>query len=321
LGTEVIGFMDRYDNSRGDWLSSSERLDIAIVRGDLALFRDTTRLDQMLAADLRDRHLAPPYLDSLPSALRKIERDHAPALIAAFDSRGATDIEQRFYAILLNSRVVRGIRAQRGIHELIESLQRDAPASPYTGMARRYLDVEYTDASIGASFFFGYEFGVTSGAIGDRFAQFGAPTLASELYIDQVAITGRIRFAVLTASSGVRATSTLPAGDASFVGVSIGGGYEFRSGMILVTPYVGIGMNELSFDPTNGGVKSGWNIGWEFGALISYRIPSDVGPHLDLSLRLARMTPGLGRFDDALSGSIYSIAIGLALVQRPYVRP
>ena len=96
-------------------------------------------------------------------------------------------------------------------------------------------------------------------------------------------------------------------------------GYEFRIGRTAFLPLAGVAAVGSAREAEEGEEIEG-GATWSAGAQIGYRIlPADVGPHIDLRLRVGTTGAGLVLDDPALAGVRWSVQIGVAVVARPIV--
>ncbi len=90
-----------------------------------------------------------------------------------------------------------------------------------------------------------------------------------------------------------------------------------------MTPLAGLAGQSVRGDDSAGAgsatlPRTNMRIGYDVGAILGYRIPFDVGPHLDLRVQAGRMATALGDYDPGFSGGLWYLRLGFALVQRPY---
>lgn len=316
----VLLLVDRTDASA---LTGCERLIAETMLGEPALLRDTARLEMMLAEAVPAAGNHPGFNDGMYPALRELLRSQAVAIAAAFDERGPSEAERMFFNLLINHLFVNGLRGREELNTRTDQFAAQYPASPLVPLAERHIHLDYGEVPFGAAFSAGYGVGSFSGELGDRFAYAHGPMLAGELYIREVTVAASFIFGIAHASSPFTAHSVAwPQGNAELTNVAIDLGYEFRSGRLAVTPFAGLGVQNISISSNDGTMAdaphTGDAIGYDIGVMLGARIPFDVGPHLDFRARLGCTHTALASYDPSFAGTLWYVTIGFALVQRPY---
>jgi hypothetical protein len=148
-----------------------------------------------------------------------------------------------------------------------------------------------------------------------------AAALAGEAYLDALTVVLQLEFGVAHAPQPFTAAgASWPSGDLPMLSGSVVGGYEFRSGRWAVTPLAGLAMHSFRTEPIDGGepLRTGFRGGFDVGAMLGYRVPFDVGTHVDLRLRGGASFLGTSGYDERLGGVLLYLQAGFALVYRPY---
>ncbi|MBS1912702.1 MAG: hypothetical protein JST22_12010 [Bacteroidetes bacterium] len=316
----VLSTIDRTDASA---LTASERLLAETMLADPALLRDTARLSALLEQAVPAFGEHPDYRDRLYPALREALRTRADAVAAVLDDRAPSDAERAFFNLLINHLFVSGLRGREELNRRVENFAGQYPASPLVPLARRYIHRDYGEVPFGAAFSAGYGVGRFSGDLGDRFAYAHGLLLAGELYIREVTVAASFLFGVAHATNPFTARgSAWPQGNAELTSIALDLGYEFRNGRLAVTPFAGLGVQNVSRAVTDDTAPepphTGDAIGYDIGLMIGCRVPFDAGPHLDFRVRVGCTHTGLSSYDPSFSGSFWYITLGFALVQRPY---
>jgi hypothetical protein len=188
----------------------------------------------------------------------------------------------------------------------------------------RYIHKNYGEVPIGAAFSAGYATGEFDGELGRRFNYFIGPMLAGELYIHRFTVAAWINFGVAKAPRDFIAGERIwGAGSSTITNITLDLGWEFRFGRLAITPLAGLGIQGMrgidshAFEGDEA-PRTNDRMGYDVATIIGYRIPFDVGPHIDFRARVGRTATGLHRYDPAFAGSLWYLQLGFALVQRPY---
>ncbi|HVZ41396.1 MAG TPA: hypothetical protein VHI13_19100 [Candidatus Kapabacteria bacterium] len=317
---DVLRTIDRTDASA---LTGSERLLAETMLADIALLRDTARLGALMEEAVPAYGEHPDYHDRLYPLLREALRTRAESVAAALDERAPSDAERMFFNLLINHLFVSGLRGREELNGRVEKFAGQYPASQLVPLARRYIHRDYGEVPFGAAFSAGYGVGRFSGDLGGRFAYAHGPLLAGELYIREVTVAASFLFGVAHASSPFTVRgSSWPQGNAELTSIALDVGYEFRNGRLAVTPFAGLGVQNMSVRTTDDTAPepphTGDAIGYDIGVMVGCRVPFDVGPHLDFRARVGCTHTGLSSYDPSFSGSFWYVTLGFALVQRPY---
>lgn len=305
------------------WISPRELLLARVAIGDAHLPRDPALPDLLdQAAHLREKPDARRGDEVLPTAIARV-RNGGEEIAARLDRAGMSQEDRRFFLLLMNHLITNGYRARADLNRLVDRFAADYPASTLLPMARTYLRQEYREEDFGLGFSAGYLLGRFIGELSDRFAFLHGPFLSGELYIDRVTLSGTLAFGVARISEGFQAgDDRWVSGGAPAVLGSLLGGYEFRFGLLAVTPMAGLAMQSFRAptDPQSAAPPPGTGnqLGGEIGALLGYRIPFDIGTHIDLRARVGLSTASLSSYDAGFGGAFYYASIGFALVHRPY---
>lgn len=321
----LLGFMARYGSADASpWLSPAERLLAETIIADTLLIRNVPRTTSLLANAAQGPRQSPAFDDRLFERLRDLLRENSDAIALRLDEKGPSQAERVFFNLLVNQLATRGYRAQEEINRRVDAFVGSFPASPLAPLAEMYLKKSYGEADFGAAFMAGYSVGVFDGGLRDRFRLYYGPTLSGELYFRRVTLAGMATFGIADAPQGFSAGGhQWKGGSASFIAMALEAGYEFRFGRLAVTPLAGLAGQSVRGDDSAGAgsatlPRTNMRIGYDVGAILGYRIPFDVGPHLDLRVQAGRMATALGDYDPGFSGGLWYLRLGFALVQRPY---
>jgi hypothetical protein len=318
----LIEFMDHRLSFDGQWLTASERLLAETILADTILVADSDHIATLLAGSQRLKG-DPTIDDQLLQREHELLRGDAERITSRFDEHGRSQQERRFFNLLLNHLLVKGYRARAALNELVERFALEYASSWRAEVARSYFIRPYDEADFGAAFSVAYAAGRFDGSLGRLFDAFYGPVLGGEFYLYGGTIAGSLTIGVATAPASFRAGNDIwSAGKSSFLNGSLGAGYELRLGRLAITPTIGLalqsarGPGEESEPDTL--PRTGNRLGLDAAILIGYRIPFDIGPSIDLRIRLGRTSTTIGDYDPQFNGGLYSVQIGLALVQRPY---
>ncbi len=322
----LLTFMDRRRaSSSNQWLSPTERLLAEVLIADSLLVRDLARLEALLTvARTTDRQNPAFPEDNLHRNLRDMLRERAETVAARFAAWEPMASEAWFFNLLVNHLYIRGLRAQEDLNRKVEEFARTMPDAPLVALAQASIWKRYSESDFGAAFSAGYSLGGFDGSLGDHFNSFHGPLLAGELYLWKLTLSGSITFGVADASRDFVAGGDLwQQGSSPFINTSLCAGYEFRFGRVAITPLAGLAMQSIRGDDSAGVDPTALprtrdRVGYELGAILGYRIPSDVGPHIDLRARFGRTSTALSTYDPRFSGSLWYVQFAFALVQRPY---
>lgn len=321
----LLQFMDRRSSADSyGWLAPTERLLAEALLSDTLLIRDLSRLESLLAAARTTERQNPAFNDGLHRHMRDLLRERSEGAIGRFAALEPMASELWFFNLLVNHLYIRGLRAQEDLNGRVEEFARKMPGAPLVRLAETYIWKRYSESDFGAAFSAGYSLGGFDGALGEHFGSFHGPSLAGELYLWKWSFAGNITFGVAEALDEFAAGGERwKKGDAPFINGSLSAGYEFRFGRLAVTPFAGLAMQSVRGDDS-AGIESALlprtrdRVGYELGAIVGYRIPSDIGTHIDLRARFGRTATGLSSYDPGFSGALWYIQFAFALVQRPY---
>jgi hypothetical protein len=323
-GRSLLVFMGRRPDDAATWLTARERLLAETIIADTLLVRERERMTSLLATAAISAKQNLAYDDRLFESERDLLRESVDAVAARFDENDPTPAERTFYNLLINQLFTRGYRAQEKINDRVDAFAGAYPASPLVPIAREYLKKAYGETDFGAAFMAGYAFGGFDGGLGRRFDLFYGPSLSGELYLYRITIAGVVTFGNAVAPQPFTAGGEQwLSGSQSFINLALDGGYELRFGRLAITPLLGLagqairGADSAGSDPA-ALPRTNVRLGYDLGAIIGYRIPFDVGPHLDLRVQGGRAAVSFDGYDPSLSGSLWYIRLGFALIQRPY---
>lgn len=305
------------------WLSAEERLCAGALLVDTALLRAPARLEALFAAAEREEFRGnPAYPDDALRTMRDLVRARAGGLFRTLQERGAAPVERQFFTLFVNRCYIRGYRAHEDLNGLVSRFSAEYPGSPEARLAERYIRSDYREEPIGGGFSAGYGVGRFTGKLDDRFSYVHGPAFSGELYLWSATASASFMFGAAHIGRSFRGGNGVwPAGNAQLACVNLELGYEFRWGRLAVTPMAGLAVTNLTA-PSDAAVaeapRTGDRLGLGIGVIGGYRIPSDVGPHIDLRVRAGSAGGGLSGYDPGFAGSLWYVQIGFALVQRPY---
>ncbi len=321
-GLALLGFMDRrLSTDPRPWLDPAERLYAHVILADRSLIADTSRLGPLLAtADIFGT--GAPYGDGLFRNERDILRRDVEKVAERFDAGGPTNEERRFFNLLLNHLIITGYRAQSALNGSADGFTAGYPTSRYNPLIASYIRKEYSEHDYGVAFSAGYTGGAFGGELGDRFGKFHGAMLSGEIYATRLTFALTLQLCVAASRRDFAAGADFwSAGDASFVNFTLDGGYEFRMGRLALTPLAGLAVQSMrgaEEAPETEAPRTRSRYGYDLGLLVGYRIPFDLGPHIDLRMKLGRSAAALGDYDAGFTGAAYYAQFGFALVYRPY---
>lgn len=307
----------------GGWLSPEEELFVRTLVADLQFLRDEGELTALLRSRVERPGPNPAYRDNLVREFRSMLRSAAGMLRDTLKQRGAADIERQFFHLLINAQQVTSVRRVDDVNSAVDDFVSTFLGSRQAEIADSYLRLQRSVSRTGAGFFLGYAYGGMIGSPEGFAGRSDGPTIGGELYINRWTVTGELTIGRL----GIRdsfaiGNKTWDVGDAVLAGGLLGAGYELRSGDALFTPFAGGTFFDLQED--NAGERrgeeltTGLQFGVAVGTLVTYRIPFDQGPHLDLRLRVSATFPGFARYASELEGALVHIGASFGFVGRPY---
>jgi hypothetical protein len=305
------------------WIAARELLLARIAVADLDLIRGG-ELTGLLDAAQRERTTGEGRRsDELLGIEQARVRNSGDTISARLERASATTEEGRFFSLLMNHLLVNAYRARVDLNRQVESFVAEFPAGRLAPIAQRYFHQEYRDEEFGAAFSASYILGRFLGNLSDRFDFLHGPTLSGELYIRRITILGSLTFGVAHASRPYTAVDGhWDAGTAPSILGSLTAGYELRSGLVAFTPFAGLGFQSMRAPGDDDSAamlpRTGGRVGFEVGGILGYRIPFDIGAHIDLRARVGLSTATLGDYDPGFRGAFYYAGIGFALVHRPY---
>lgn len=322
--SDLLVFMDRRRMSDGTlWLGPAERLLAEVAINDTASLNDRMYLANLLAGTVDPRQRLA-FNDRLLERLRELLRKNLIRISTAFDGTDPTPEQRRFFVLLINHLLVVGYRARAEVNDLVDRFAIDFPGTWRADLATRYIMRPYDEADFGAGFSAAYAAGRFDASLADIFSSFHAPVLAGEVYLYRVTIVGMFMIGVANAPASFTAGGRMwKQGEASFISASLDAGYEFRFARLAFTPLAGLAVQSIRSAgdeelESNSLPRTRNRLGLDIGVSVGYRIPFDIGPNIDLRIRFDRTTTALGDYDPVFSGALYSVAIGFALVHRPY---
>lgn len=318
---ELLAFMSRRDPT---WLSAGEQLFAETIIADSTLLRRTARLEDLFRRASSGPLRQPGSQDEVVTAEVDFVRANRQGLQDIFDLGTPPEAERYFYNLLVNYVSVRGYRAQEELNGLVDRFAARFSSSPLVPIAERYIRRSYAESPFGAGFHAGYGVGLFSGSLGDRFTRAHGVVLGGELYLHEATLALWMMFGVAHQPEPLELRGARwRAGNALLTNIALDGGYEFRFGRLALTPLVGLGIENLRASDSTGAdlallPHTNDGLGVDAALLVSWRVPFDVGPHLDFRLRVGSTIAALGNYDPALAGSFWYLQFGLALIQRPY---
>ncbi|MEO5930739.1 MAG: hypothetical protein ABIR47_12455 [Candidatus Kapaibacterium sp.] len=322
---DLLAFMGRRRSPDGSsWLSPAERLIAETIAADTLLVRNFSRLESLLSTAAIGPRQSMLFNDKLYARQQEVLKRDADVVASRFDQFGPSAVERVFYNLLINNQFSRGYRAQEELNNRIDTFQRHHPAEPLAQLAGEYFRKIYWEVDYGAGFMAGYTVGTFDKRLGERLNLFHGPVLSGELYFHRITMAGTAMFGTARApSSFVAGGEEWNHGDLPCVTMSLDFGYEIRTGRFAITPMAGIaGLSVMSADSGAAGSlplgDTHTRIGYDVAAIVGYRIPSDVGPHIDLRFVVGRRWTGLGDYDPSFAGSLWYLHLAFALIQRPY---
>jgi hypothetical protein len=306
------------------WLTAAEGLAAEALLADTTLLRDIPHLEMLMAGAASGPKQSPAYDDLLYRSEIDMLRERAEGLQDRFVAASPMADELLFYNLLVNHLYTRGYRAQEKLNARVDDFASRYPASPLAPLAVRYIKLRYAEFPIGLAFTAGYAAGLFSGDIADRYNYFHGPMIGGEVYLWELTVAAWIDFAVAKAPRDFTAGGRLwGAGSSSMVNAAFDAGYEIRLGRLAITPAVGLALQSLrgvagaSGDPADL-PRTHDRLGLDLGVIVGYRIPFDLGPHIDFRAKLGRAQTSLSDYDPRFSGALWYVQFAFALVQRPY---
>lgn len=329
--SSLLLFMPKREGGNG-WLSPEEEVLVRTLTVDLSFLRNQDSLTSLLAARVQRSGGNGAYNDpigngisgkNLLETLREWLRGSTDALGETVAAKGANEVENAFFFLLINAQQVSGVRKVAEANQRVDQFVAAYSSSPYVSIADRYLRLSRVSTPFGAGFFLGYTYGGMVGSGSGIPGRSDGPTIGGELYFHNWTATGELLLGRLALSDSftVRGRTWQP-GSAVLVGGTLGVGYEFRTGDGLITPFIGGAFFDLQEDVAEEDQQSeqstGMQTGITLGAITTYRIPFDHGPHLDLRLRVSAIFPGFGDYHSALKGNLLLVGASFGFVGRPY---
>ncbi len=324
--SSFLRFMSKRQGGAG-WLSPEEELLVRTLILDLPFFRNHEVLVPLLAARV-DRPGGRRGDDArseapLVEVLRGMLRNRSGALNRSVKDVAADEAEEAFFQVLVNAQHIRSVRRISDANADVDRFVALWPASPYAPIADRYLRIARLPSTFGAGFFLGYSYGGMIGSADGIPGRSDGPTMGGEFYWNRWTVTGELMLGRLALSdSFVVRGRTWQDGTAVLVGGMAGVGYELRNGDGLITPFVGATFFDLQEDAGEENRQdeqsTGVRPGFALGTLLTYRIPFDKGPHLDLRLRISAIFPGFGGYSSDLGGGLLLVGASFGFVGRPF---
>lgn len=312
---------ERRVDEREPWLSPYERLAIAVILPAADIVEDSIALGRLLAADQAAPD-ARPFLDEHAETLRDFVRENAQRIAARYDDLDPTEESRRFFNLLLNHLHLRGLRGRSELASRAESFALAYPASWRTTLLRRHVIGEYREDRFGLAFGAGYR---SANVLGDAAAKLDyahGASIAGEAYYDELTVVLELLVGIVNAPAPFDAGGeSWPSGDLPMIAGSAVAGYELRLARWSLTPLAGLAMHSFRSERGDAGeepLRTGFRAGFDLGAMIGYRVPFDVGTHIDLRLRPGVSFMSMSGYDDRLSGTLLYLQAGFALVYRPY---
>lgn len=324
--SSFLRFMARRQGGAG-WLSPEEELLVRTLILDLPFFRNREVLVPLLAARVDrpggrrgdDARSEAPLVEVLRDMLRR----RSDPLNRRVKDVAADEAEEAFFGVLINAQHIRSVRRIADANSDVDRFAALWPASPYAPIADRYLRIARLPSTFGAGFFLGYSYGGMVGSGGGIPGRSDGPTMGGEFYWNRWTATGELMLGRLALSdSFVVHGRTWRSGTAVLVGGMAGVGYEFRNGDGLITPFAGATFFDLQEDAGEENRQdeqsTGVRAGFALGTLLTYRVPFDKGPHLDLRLRISAIFPGFGGYSSELRGGLLLVGASFGFVGRPF---
>lgn len=319
----LMAFMDDRlgvgSSSDTPWLEPRERLMVEIARAHPDTVA-TEKVGSLLEAAVLQPYIRRSLQDRFTLDLADYLLHYTPRMTLRLKERGASSVQQEFHLLLVNRFSTTGIRARAEVNRQIERFITSNSSSPLAALARRWLVTPYRESDLGGAIAVGWEQGGWSGPIADRLSGASGPSIELEGYIDQVTVVAGFAGATVDVPNGfvTRGDSIAP-GTLGVQWARAMIGYEFRIGRTAFLPLAGVAAVGSAREAEEGEEIEG-GATWSAGAQIGYRIlPADVGPHIDLRLRVGATGAGLALDDPALAGVRWSVQIGVAVVARPIV--
>lgn len=317
----MLSFMSRRAPS---WLTPAEQLIAETLLSDTSLLRNIPRLEGLLAGAAMQPAQSSIYEDGLYQRERDLLRDRAEGVQDRLIEHEPAPAERLFFNLLVNHLYARGYRAQERINARVRDFAAQFPGSPLGSIAERYISKEYGEVPVGVAFTAGYGMGVFSGEISRRYNYFHGPMIGGEAYIYDITVAAWLNFGVAKAPLPFMAGGReWGAGSSPLINGAFDVGYELRFGRLSVTPVAGLALQSLRGADTTGAdieslPRTRDRLGFDAGVIVGYRMPFDVGPHIDFRIKLGRTQSALSDFDSGLAGALWYAQLAFALVQRPY---
>jgi hypothetical protein len=311
------------ERRRGDsvqWLGRYERLAIAVLLPATDIIADSIAIAALFVRDAAGDN-GNPFGDDHASTLRDLVRTTAARVTGRYDDLGPSEEARRFFNLLVNHLHLRGLRGRADLSARAESFASTYPDSWRTRVLRRSIIGEYSEDRFGLAFSAGYRSANVLGGAGERLDYAHGAALSGEAYFDRMTFVVELNVGVANApATFVAAGDTWRAGDFPYLSGAASVGYELRLNRLAVTPLVGLALHSLRAESDSGehAPRTGFRGGLDVAAIVGYRIPFDVGTHIDLRLRGGVATMAMSGYDDVLSGSLLYLQAGFALVYRPY---
>jgi hypothetical protein len=317
----VIALVDeRRGRDSAQWLSAYERLAIAVILPATDMLADSVAMARLLAAESAAPN-ANPFADDHAARLREHLIAGATRIAARYDDHQPSEQARRFFNLLLNHLHLRGLRGRSELGARAEAFVADHPDAWRSRLLERHVVGDYREDRFGLAFAAGYRTANVHGNAGELFEYAHGAALSGEAYLDRITAVIELNVGVAHAPSAFTAGGDdWDKGDLPYLAGSIGAGYELRLNRLAVTPLVGVSLHSLREEPGDslGQARTGFRGGFDAAAIIGYRIPFDVGTHIDLRMRVGIATMAMSGYDSRLAGMLVYAQFGFALVHRPY---
>jgi len=320
----LIAFMDRRigvdPSSATPWLEPRERLMVEIARAHADTVA-TPAVVPLLRTAILQPYLHRSVQDRFTLELGDYLLHYTPRMTLRLKEEGADEAQRLFHLLLVNRFSTVGVRARADVNGQIRRFIALNPASSLVPVAEQWLITPYQESDFGGAVAVGWEQGGWSGAIADRLDGASGPSIELEGYIDRLTVVGGFAGATVEVPEAFlyRGDSILP-GRVGLRWVRAMVGYELRVGRTAFTPLLGLAEVGWARNDGNAGGELRGGTTWSGGVQVGYRVlPADTGPHVDLRVRLAATGSGLDGGDRALTGTRWSVQVGLAVVARPMI--
>lgn len=304
------------------WLAPEEELVVRTLIADLSFLQDTAGLSVLLARSLSTPGSSPEFDDTFLSACLQFLRSDPGLPLRRLGGVGQQAVERRFLQLLINSRLVSGIRTVHQMNDQIDRFLEDTSSAPYARIADLYLRSHLEESSYGAGFFLGYGMGGATGSGSSIPGRVNGFAMRGAFYLHRVTLEAGL----LAARMSLNDTFSVGGdrwddGAAGLLGGILDAGYELQTGGALITPFLGASLFRLRQDSaglSGQPITTGLRLGAALGMNLAYRVKFDTGPHLDLGLRFTTIFPGFTGYEERLDGAILLVSASFGFVGRPY---